>query len=165
MPRKRQRAEEGAITADHHTTPEGPVTATVEPPANDVEQAFRDRGIVTADQLPAPEQNCSGQENAEAKHQPRPVRETFTSSLAGVHAGEDKRFIRPRAFVDFEDDKRATAEEKAELKEAGLTYDQRDKGYTGIATPETRQARDELARKFTDRRLKEKAEQGQAQER
>ena len=96
---------------------------------------------------------------------PRFIRHTFTSAAAGVRAGEDKRFNAPQAFVDFDDDKRATAEEKAELNQAGFRYRPSDKGYSALATADTRQARDELAQKFTERRLKEKAGERDSNER
>ena len=93
------------------------------------------------------------------------VRHTFTSVPAGVHAGEDKRFNVPQVFIDFDDDQRATPEEKTDLKEVGLRYRPSDKGYSALANPDNRQARDELAQKFTERRLKEKADGDRGQER
>jgi hypothetical protein len=96
---------------------------------------------------------------------PRFIRQTFTSSAAGVRAGEDKRFNAPQAFVDFDDDKRATADEKAELNQAGFRYRPSDKGYSALATADTRQARDDLAQKFTERRLKEKTGEREGNER
>lgn len=158
MPRRKHAvAADGDIAIDHHTTPEGPVI-TAAAPVTEIEQAFRDAGITTGNQIAPPEVGNNGR-------QPRPIRETFTSSEAGVHAGEDKRFRNPQAFVAFEDDKRATEEEKADLKEAGFKYRPNDKGYTAMATPDSRAARDELVQKFTDRRMKEKAEQGEGLER
>ena len=119
------------------------------------------------------------QQNAEAEHAaasagpegtgngptPRFIRDTFTSTRAGIRAGEDKRFNATQVFIDFDDDKRATAEEKAEMTQAGFRYRPKDKGYSALATGDTRQARDELAQKFTERRLKEKAGQGEGNER
>lgn len=162
MPRRKARAEEGAIESDHHTTPEGPVSTAEAPPTNEVEKAFREHGMLNGDQLA--EQNGNGQhhESDEPKQQFRPVRETFTSTAAGVRAVEDKRFVLPRVGIDFTDDARATDEEKTEMKERGIRYERKDKGYTAIANSETRGARDELARKFADRRLKA---QGEGQER
>ncbi len=64
-------------------------------------------------------------------------------------------------FIDFDDDKRATDEEKADLRAARFRYRPKDKGYSALANAETRQARDELAQKFTDRRIKEKTERGE----
>jgi len=105
------------------------------------------------------------QEQGNGTQQFRPVRHTFTSDRAGVRAGEDKRFNAPQAFVDFADDQRATAEEKSELGQAGFRYRPSDKGYSALANPETRQARDDMSVKFTERRLKEKAGQGEGHDR
>lgn len=114
---------------------------------------------------PANEGATDAGDVATDEQQSRPVRQTLTSTSAGVRAGEDKRFGRPQAFVDFDDDQRASDQEKAELKQAGFRYRPSDRGYSTLATPETRQARDELAQKFTERRIKEKARQDEGQER
>lgn len=139
MPR-RKKSESPEVTTDENTVPEaeaGPATGSA------------DDGSQPAADAPAF----------------RAVRQTFTSTRAGVIAGEDKRFNAPQAFVDFADDRRATPEEKAELSKAGFRYRPSDKGYSALANAETRQARDDMAVKFTERRLKEKAGQGEGNER
>lgn len=83
-----------------------------------------------------------------------PVRYSFTSRVAGVRAGEDKSFSRSRVFVDFDPDRPASPEENEELKAAGFRVLPADVGYTAVANVKTRQARDDLAQKFTYHRLK-----------
>lgn len=131
--------------------PDGPVS-------NPVEEAFQEAGITATEERPSP--NGDGQEPEQPIR--RPVRETFTSTAAGVHGVEDKRFNLPRVGIDFADDARATEEEKAQLKEAGFRYDPRDKGYTALANRETRTARDTLAQSFTEKRLAEKGDEGKS---
>jgi len=126
--------------------------------AQDQQANTRSEGSNRPASSAAPEQDGDGKA-------PRFIRNTFSSKTAGIRAGEDKRFNAPQVFIDFDDDKRATPEEKAELAQAGLRYRPKDKGYSALANAETRQSRDELAQKFTDRRMKEKTERGKGKER
>jgi hypothetical protein len=151
--------KKSATAAEATTQPQESISGTEQNyGAQDQQANTRSQGNDGPASSAAPEQDGDGKA-------PRFIRNTFSSKAAGIRAGEDKRFNAPQVFIDFDDDQRATPEEKAELAQAGLRYRPKDKGYSALATAETRQSRDELAQKFTDRRMKEKTERGEGNKR